>query len=114
LAPNLEDPVIAQGISQALKPEAVPAVEAFLGKLNTSAVTGDQSLAWTAADIAQEIKCVIGLHNIKMPQLAIPIRWWCFGRGQTPAVDAMLSILPPSIVAERIEAGLDHYRGAGS
>jgi glutamyl-tRNA synthetase len=114
LAPNLDDPVIAQGISQALKPEAVPAVEAFLGKLNTGAVTGDQSLAWTAADIAQEIKSVIGLHNIKMPQLAIPLRWWCFGRGQTPAVDAMLSILPPSIVAERIEVGLDHYRGAVS
>jgi hypothetical protein len=26
----------------------------------------------------------------------------------------MLSILPPSVMAERIEAGLNHYRGAGS
>ncbi|NDE33132.1 MAG: glutamate--tRNA ligase, partial [Betaproteobacteria bacterium] len=100
LAPNLEDPVIAQGIGQALKPEAVPAVEDFLGKLKTEAETGDQSLAWTADHIAQEIKRVIGLHAIKMPQLAIPLRWWCFGRGQTPAVDAMLSILPPSVMAE--------------
>jgi glutamyl-tRNA synthetase len=114
LAPNLEDPVIAQGIGQALKPEAVPAVEDFLGKLKTEAETGDQSLAWTADHIAQEIKRVIGLHAIKMPQLAIPLRWWCFGRGQTPAVDAMLSVLPPSVMAERIEAGLNHYRGAGS
>jgi hypothetical protein len=26
----------------------------------------------------------------------------------------MLSILPPSVMAERIEAGLNHYRGAAS
>jgi len=34
------------------------------------------------------------------------LRWWCFGRGQTPAVDAMLSLLPKSVIVSRLGKGL--------
>ncbi|MBU6285290.1 MAG: glutamate--tRNA ligase [Betaproteobacteria bacterium] len=106
IEPDLKDPVIVEGLAQALQSEAIPALKACLTKLRQMGHLPDEALGWTVAEIAMEIKGLISSHGIKMPQLAIPLRWWCFGRGQTPAVDAMLSILPHSIIASRLERGL--------
>lgn len=109
--PDLDDPAIAEGVASALKAEALPAAKACLDHLKNMSQIPDEALGWTAADISLEIKNLISTYGIKMPQLAIPLRWWCFGRGQTPAVDAMLSILPHSLIAKRLEFGLAKHDG---
>ena len=43
-----------------------------------------------------------------MPQFAIPARVLVFGRAQTPALDAVLALLPRAVVIHRLSAGLAH------
>lgn len=104
--PDLDDQRIADGIAQALRPEVLPALADFLSDSVLACPMPDEAMSWSASDIAQAIKGLTATHQLKMPQLAIPLRWWCFGSGQTPAVDAMLSILPPAVLAKRIARGL--------
>jgi len=50
-------------------------------------------LSWSRAEIGALIKRVLENHQMKMPQLAIPLRLIVAGTTQTPAIDAVLEIL---------------------
>ena len=57
---------------------------------------------WTREAISALIKEVLATHSIKMPKLAIPLRVAVTGQAQTPAIDAVLTILGKDVVLERL------------
>src|SRR5690606_17827587 len=58
------------------------------------------------------IKAVCEEAGIKMPAFGMPVRLLVFGRAQTPAVDAVLVLLPPERIAARIRVGLNRLPSA--
>ncbi|MEK9719851.1 MAG: glutamate--tRNA ligase family protein, partial [Quisquiliibacterium sp.] len=65
-----------------------------------------EGIDWSREAIAAAIKQVIAGHGLKMPQFAIPARVLVFGRTQTPALDAVLALLPREAVIHRLASGL--------
>ena len=43
-----------------------------------------------------------------MPQFGMPMRLLVFGRAQTPALEAVLALLPRETVVHRLRVGLSH------
>ena len=66
-------------------PAIHPAIQDFVGLLNDS--DGSKEA------IAAAMKTVLGKYSVKMPALAMPIRYLMFATTQTPAIDAMMSII---------------------
>ena len=67
-----------------------------------------QTTEWTAPQLGQVIKDTLATHQIKMPQLAIPLRIIVAGTPQTPAIDAVLALMGKERVGKRLRAfGLD-------
>lgn len=60
------------------------------------------AVAWDKASIQQAIKDTIGAHQLKMPQLAVPLRVLVCGRAQTPSIDAVLSLFDRNDVLTRL------------
>jgi glutamyl-tRNA synthetase len=48
------------------------------------------------------MKSILAEHQLKMAQLAIPVRLLVFGQAQTPSVDTMLAAMPRAIVLQRL------------
>jgi len=48
--------------------------------------------AWDKASIAAVLKEVLIAQNLKMPQLAMPVRVLVMGTAQTPSLDAVLAL----------------------
>ena len=69
-------------------------------------VTTLETCAWDKGSISAAIKSVVTQSGLKMPQIAVPARLAVFGRTQTPAIDAMLSLMPRQQVLERLRAVL--------
>jgi glutamyl-tRNA synthetase len=82
LAPHRTDAVRA----------AVNDLREHLGQLST----------WDAATISAAMRAVLATHQMKMPQLAVPVRLLTLGLAQTPAIDAVLALLSRSAVQERL------------
>jgi glutamyl-tRNA synthetase len=61
---------------------------------------------WTKEALAAAIKRVLAARGIKMPQLAIPLRVAVTGQTQTPAIDAVLTLLGKEKVLQRLERAL--------
>ena len=59
---------------------------------------------WTTDALAEVIKAVLAAHNIKMPKLGLPLRLAVTGQKQTPALDAVLTLLGRETVLERLAA----------
>ncbi len=59
---------------------------------------------WDAPAIGTAIKRVLAAHQLKMPQLAMPLRLLVTGRSQTPAVDAVLALFARDTVLQRLAA----------
>ncbi|MGE4338013.1 MAG: glutamate--tRNA ligase [Pigmentiphaga sp.] len=57
---------------------------------------------WTAEHLSALMKSVLKQHQIKMPQLGIPLRVAVTGRAQTPAIDAVLALLGKDMVLTRL------------
>jgi glutamyl-tRNA synthetase len=57
---------------------------------------------WDKASIAAAIKSAITFHKLKMPQIAVPLRWLVCGRPQTPSIDAVLALFPQAAVVDRL------------
>jgi glutamyl-tRNA synthetase len=62
-----------------------------------------QNCAWDKAGISAAIKEVLVAHNLKMPQLAMPVRVLTLGRAQTPSLDAVLELLQRETVLTRLK-----------
>ena len=55
---------------------------------------------WDKPGIAQAIKDTLAEHQLKMPQLALPLRLLLCGRAQTPSVDAVVALFDrPTVLA---------------
>ena len=78
-----------------------PAARALLAEFQHDAQALD---TWTKDDLSALIKTLLERHAVKMPMLAIPLRVAVTGRRQTPAIDAVLSILGRERVTERLKS----------
>ncbi len=63
-------------------------------------------ITWDKASIAALIKALLAEHQMKMPQLAVPLRVAVTGRPQTPSVDAVLELIGQKTVLERLKKAL--------
>lgn len=59
---------------------------------------------WSAAQLNTVIKSTLQSHELKMPQLAIPLRLIVAGTTQTPAIDAVLALMGRERVSQRLRA----------
>ena len=65
---------------------------------------------WEASAIGAEIKQVVAAHQLKMPQLAMPLRLLVTGRLHTPSVDAVLALFTRDVVVQRLSRGVEAQR----
>ncbi|MDQ6680883.1 MAG: glutamate--tRNA ligase [Pseudomonadota bacterium] len=72
----------------------VAALQTLAAKLST--------IEWNKPAIAAAIKETLGVHAIKMPQLAPAVRVVVTGRAQTPSLDAVLELFPRDVVLARL------------
>ena len=96
LAP-LTDDLTAQLASQLTGP-----VRAALASLRERLAAGD--LSWDKPGIALALKASLAEHQLKMPQLAMPLRLLLCGRAQTPSVDAVVALFDRPTVLARLQA----------
>ena len=75
-----------------------PAVKPYIGDLVALIKVTDG----TKEQIAAAMKEVLAKHGIKMPVLAMPVRYLMFATTQTPAIDAVLSIMGSTEVEKRL------------
>ena len=59
---------------------------------------------WTRPGIAAAIKQVLGEFNLKMPELAMPVRVLVAGTLHTPSLDAILELMDREDVVARVAA----------
>ena len=86
--PSAED--LAVHVTDAVR----PALESLREQLSES--------AWDKAGIAAAFKAALAAHQLKMPQLALPVRVLVCGRPQTPSIDAVLALFPRDEVLARL------------
>ncbi len=80
-------------------PSAVrPAIEDFMVELTQ----GDGSKAAVSA----AFKVVLAKHGLKMPSLAMPIRYAMFATTQTPALDAVISLIGIEETKQRLQTSI--------
>jgi len=91
---RLDEELRVAHVSEAIR----PALEEF-----ARAAAG---VPWQRESISALIKELILKYQIKMPQLAIPLRVLTVGQTQTPALDAVLELLGQTTVIDRIQSGL--------
>ncbi len=84
----------AADVAQHLTDAVRPAVGLLAEKLATC--------AWDKAAIATVIKEVLAAHQLKMPQLAMPVRVLVMGTAQTPSLDAVLELCGRAKVLARL------------
>ena len=72
----------------------LPAVDTLRSKL--------EFVPWAKSAIAAAIKETLGLHGLKMPQLAHAARVLVCGRAQTPSIDAVFELFARERVLERL------------
>ncbi|HET7774426.1 MAG TPA: glutamate--tRNA ligase [Burkholderiaceae bacterium] len=84
--------------AQHLKATLAPALRDLCDRL--------AACTWQVADIAAVLKAVLAAHQLKMPQLAVPVRVAITGQTQTPSVDAVLWLTGRDQVLARLEAEL--------
>ena len=88
LTPTDDD--LAKHVTDAVKPAIAALRERLAG------------VAWDATSIGAAIKQVLADHQLKMPQLAMPVRVLMMGTPQTPSLDAVLALHRRELVLERL------------
>ena len=83
---------LAQHVSEAIRP-ALHGLQARL-----------QHCAWDKAGIAAALKETLAEYQLKMPQLATPVRVILTGQPQTPSLDAVLELFGRERVTQALES----------
>ena len=83
---------------QRVPAEAKPALAALRKELET--------LAWERKVLGAAVSAAAKAHNLKMPQLAMPLRRVLTGFDKTPSIDAVLELLGRETVLARLERAL--------
>ena len=84
-----------------LIPDIKPALIHFTDSL--------QAIEWGRPEIAGCIKMSLNEFQLKMPQLAMPLRLLLTGQTQTPAIDAIIELVGRDTVLARLHAGLSEF-----
>jgi glutamyl-tRNA synthetase len=61
---------------------------------------------WSKETLSTTLKTVLKTHQLKMPRLAMPLRVLLTGRTQSPSIDAVMALLGPDTVRQRLRQGL--------
>ena len=61
-----------------------------------------RDVAWTREALGAMLKAVLATYNLKMPQLAMPLRLLLTGQLQTPSIDAVVEVLGRETVLARL------------
>ena len=83
---------------QPVPAEAKPALAALKRSL--------EAMTWERKSLGAAVSAAAKAHNLKMPQLAMPLRRVLTGREQTPSIDAVLELLGRDTVLARLERAL--------
>jgi glutamyl-tRNA synthetase len=86
--------------AEALAQHVTDMVRPALGEFAAALRTAD----WTTAGISAALKATLTTHQLKMPQLAMPVRLLVAGTTHTPSIDAVLMLFGRETVVSRIEA----------
>jgi glutamyl-tRNA synthetase len=89
-----------QATDQDLAQHVTDAVRPALGLLRAQLAQCE----WDKAGISAAIKAVLTQADLKMPQLAMPVRVLVMGTPQTPALDAVLALCDRQKVLDRLQA----------
>ena len=85
--------------------------QTYYSQQSLSAISAYASLiadvAWNREAISDALKRIVKEHNLKMPQLAMPLRVMLTGETQTPAIDATQELMGKEEVLRRIGVELD-------
>lgn len=92
-APAAADPAL---IDKHITAQAKAAVESFWHVAERT--------DWSAEQLSAAIKSTLQSHELKMPQLAIPLRLIVAGTTQTPAIDAVLALMGRERVGQQLRA----------
>ena len=92
--PKPEAALLAQYLTDAVR----PALQHF--------AHGCQSVEWTKEALAALLKETLAAHQLKMPQLAMPLRLLLTGQLQTPSVDVVLTLFGRDTVLARLAKSL--------
>jgi glutamyl-tRNA synthetase len=85
----------AQQIQENIPENVRPAITEFREALKSQE-------AQSKEQVAAALKTILTKHNLKMPALAMPIRYALFATTQTPALDAVIATLGKEEVIERL------------
>ena len=83
--------LLAEHVKDAVKP-AIAMLRARLA----------EAAHWDKASISAAVKATLAASNLKMPQLAMPLRVLVTGRAQTPSIDAVLELIGRDKVLSRL------------
>ncbi len=89
--PQLSEQQIQENIPENVR----PAIAEFREALKTQE-------AQSKEQVGALLKTILTQHNLKMPALAMPIRYALFATTQTPALDAVIAVLGKEEVIERL------------
>ncbi len=89
--PNLSSEQIAQNIPSTV----IPAITDFRERLVSTQPK-------TKEEVAAQLKATLAQFQLKMPALAMPIRYALFATTQTPALDAVIAVMGQDEVVERL------------
>ena len=78
-----------------------PALEALVAKLQTA--------EWTRETLGPLIKEICAAHQLKMPQVAMPLRVMITGATQTPSIDAVMALIGRDEVLRRMHVQMSRY-----
>ena len=92
--PQPQAQLVEQHITDAIR----PALQHFVEQC--------ASVEWDKAAISAAMKTTLAQYNLKMPQLAMPLRLLVTGQLQTPSIDAVLALFNRQVVIARIQKGL--------
>jgi len=85
--------------------------QTYYSQQSLSAISAYASLiadvAWNREAISDALKKIVKEHNLKMPQLAMPLRVMLTGETQTPSIDATQELMGKEEVLRRLGAELD-------
>ena len=84
-----------QQIQENIPENVRPAIAEFREALKTQE-------AQSKEQVGALLKTILTQHNLKMPALAMPIRYALFATTQTPALDAVIAVLGKEEVIERL------------
>ena len=95
----IPDPVL---LAQHVTPALQPALRALKARLS--------ACTWDKISISAALKETLAEHQLKMPQLAPPLRLLLTGQMQTPSLDAVLELFGRERVLEAVDSALSPAR----